>query len=929
LRRCFWNLAAAVCMALAATAVGAARHEAGSYYEDALRRYDQGDVKGAIIQLKNALQQDSKLLSAQMLLGEAYLKTGAPAAAEVAFVEAEKVGADRSLIAPKLAQALYLQFKFQPLLDRIRTTGLPSAALAEVQTYRAYALLELGQTAEALQAIAQAKAADPGSIAVKVGEGTILLRSGDLKSAAIVASQLVREASDDAAAWNLHASVAHLGGNVKEALAAYGKALEIEPRHLDARIARASLLLDLGRDQEAQPDLDYLAKEYAGEPRAAYLTALAAARKGDSEATRKALANVTAVVDQIPTEIVNRSQLLLMLGGLAHYGLNEPEKAKGYLANYTSLQPRQPGARKLLAAILLTEGEYNRVIDLLDPVVKRGPGDPHALALLASAYMGRKEYQRASRLLEEAAELSGGEVGITTSLGLSQLGAGDAKLGLSHLEHAYRKDPTQTRTGIALAVAYLRTGDHGRAVTIARQVVKREPSNPLAHSLLGDALLAGRDWKGARAAYEQAARDKNFIGAQVSLARLDMLERKWDAARQRLDALLKKDANNVAAMFEMARLEDALGRSAEAIRWLDKARVQKGAGIRPALYLVELYIRAGEGKKALSVATELEAAYPQNFKVLAAVGRAHFAAGDVERARVAFHRLSRYAAYDTPVLYEVAQLFLMVNDPDAAYVALDKAVTNNAKHLPSQALLTEVELRTGRIDAAEKRARFVRETWPGLAAGYRLLGGVLLAKKQFPEALANYKAACERDKTSAGAVSLYQAYLNAGEVKAGNTFMESWLRARPNDHSARLALAEGYFLADDLGAARAAYEALLKVKSDDVTVLNNLANIMDLTGDAQALTYARKAHQLSPNDPLVLDTLGWLLVRQGQPQQALSYLRDAHLRAARNAEIRYHLGVALYRLGRKTEAKRELQAALSAGDRFKGAEEARALLHIL
>jgi putative PEP-CTERM system TPR-repeat lipoprotein len=900
---------------------------AADYYEDALQRSEQGDVKGAIIQLKNALQLDPKMLSAQVLLGESYLRDGTPAAAEAAFFDAEKMGADRSLIAPRLAKALYQQFKFQPLLDRIRTAGLPASALSEVQVYRAYALLELGQPKEAMQAVEQALAADPSSTQARVSKGTVLLRSGDLSGASALSDQLVRQTPDDAAVWKLQASVAHLSGDVRKALGAYDKAIGLQPDNLDARIARTSLLFDLKRDKEAKEDLDYLSRNHAQDPRAAYLLALAAARRNDSEGTRKALTNVTAAVDQIPSEIVNRNVQLLMLGGLAHYGLKEPEKAQSYLSAYIQLQPRQPGARKLLASILLTEGEYNGTIDLLDPIVTRGLADAQTLSLLASAYMGRKDYIRASRLLEEAERLSDGDVGITTSLGLSQLGAGHEKMGLTYLEQAYRKSPSNTRVGLALTVAYLRVGNSSQAAAIARQLAKREPDNPLVLGLLGDALLASRDGKGARAAYEQAARDKSLAPVILSLARLDMLERKWDAARQRLDALLKKETGNTSAMFEMARLEAIQGRTEEAIRWLDKARVLPGAGLRPGLYLVELYIRAGEGKKALNVATELEAAYPRSMKVLSAVGRAHLAAGDAERARAAFNRMSRYAAFDTPVLYDIARLFLLVNDLDSARIALDKGLTSNPNHLSSQVLMTEIELRTGRLESAEKRARFVRDTWPGSAEGYRLLGGVLMAKRQTGEALTQYKAAFEREKTTAGAISLSQAYVSAGDIKAANTFLEGWLRLHPTDGIVKSILAEGYVRAGDLKAAQETYEALLRDRGRDVGILNNLSYILLRTGDGrQALTYARKAHELAPKDPAVLDTLGWALVKGGQPQEALNYLRDAHLRAAQSAEIRYHLGVALYKLGRKAEAKRELQSALADSAVFDGAEEAKSLL---
>lgn len=52
--------------------------EAARFYEDALTRYGRGDDASAIIQLKNALKEDPKMLPALVLLGQAHLRRGNP-----------------------------------------------------------------------------------------------------------------------------------------------------------------------------------------------------------------------------------------------------------------------------------------------------------------------------------------------------------------------------------------------------------------------------------------------------------------------------------------------------------------------------------------------------------------------------------------------------------------------------------------------------------------------------------------------------------------------------------------------------------------------------------------------------------------------------------------------------------------------------------
>ena len=72
--------------------------KASRYYEDALVRYEKKDIPGTIIQLKNALQVDKTLLPVQVLLGKALMQNGEVAAAEVAMLEALRLGVNRAEI---------------------------------------------------------------------------------------------------------------------------------------------------------------------------------------------------------------------------------------------------------------------------------------------------------------------------------------------------------------------------------------------------------------------------------------------------------------------------------------------------------------------------------------------------------------------------------------------------------------------------------------------------------------------------------------------------------------------------------------------------------------------------------------------------------------------------------------------------------------
>ena len=80
----------------------------------------------------------------------------------------------------------------------------------------------------------------------------------------------------------------------------------------------------------------------------------------------------------------------------------------------------------------------------------------------------------------------------------------------------------------------------------------------------------------------------------------------------------------------------------------------------------------------------------------------------------------------------------------------------------------------------------------------------------------------------------------------------------------------------------------------------------------QRLTEARqlieKALALAPDDGFILDSMGWVLYRQGDLAGALSYLERSYAKRE-DPEIAAHLGEVLWALGRQDDARRLLQAA--------------------
>jgi len=905
--------------------------KAARYYEDALARYERRDINGAIVQLKNALQIDKNMLPVQLLLGKALMANGDAVGAEVAMTEAMRLGVSRAEVVVALAKAYVAQGKQKLVLEQalFSTAGLPADVRAQLLLLRSAASADLGDMRVALQAVDEAKALDPKSPEPWIAEVPVRIRTRQFREATEASARALDLAPRSAEAWYQKGSVAHVQGNLRDAVDAYDRALTADAEHLEARVARAGLRIDLGRFADAAADVAELRRTSPREPRAAYLRSLLAERDNDPAAARAELRQVTGLIDPVPLDFIRYRPQLLILNGLAHFALDEREKATPYLEAAQKVQANTP-VSKLLARIYLAEPNVARAIEVLEAYLKTRPADSQALTLLASAHMAQGRHAKATALMQEALRTRDVPE-FRTALGLSLIGGGEAADAAVQLEAAFKKDPGQTQAGAALAAIYLRSGQGAKALVIAEALVKRQPGHAGFQNLLGLARVGTGDGAGAKQAFEKAVQlDDGLMQAKLSLARLDIASKAFDSASARLASILRADERNVDAMLEQAALANRRGDAADSLRWLEKADASGGPHeLRPGLALIDLHLRSGRAGPALEAAKRVASKAPDDPTVLKAYARAQLANADNIPARATLTNATRVAGFNPPAQVEIALLQMAANNPSGAAYSLDKALSAAPDFLPALALMTDVELRLGDVGKAEKRARQIVENNPKRAIGHSLVGDVAVARGQVAAAVDAYRRAHLVEPSSETLLRLFRALSARDGAKSALVLAEQWIKTHPRDVPVRKALADGHARSANYSAARAGYEAVLELAPDDADVLNSLANVLLRLKDPGALKVAEQAAAKSPGNPNIIDTLGWVLYQAGQTERALQLLRDARLRNPANPEIRFHLATVLAHGGRKAEARDELEAALKGGGPFEGRAEAEKLLRTL
>jgi tetratricopeptide (TPR) repeat protein len=148
-------------------------------------------------------------------------------------------------------------------------------------------------------------------------------------------------------------------------------------------------------------------------------------------------------------------------------------------------------------------------------------------------------------------------------------------------------------------------------------------------------------------------------------------------------------------------------------------------------------------------------------------------------------------------------------------------------------------------------------------------------------------------------------YAEGGDYTKASELLLKSVREYPDNVDLKYAQASIFEDQGRIDEALRSLSDIVKARPDDPAALNALG--FTLADHFKSLGKARKlierAHDAAPKNAAILDSLGWVLFRQGHDQQALPYLNEAYA-DDRGGDIAAHLGEVLWRQGRRDEAQR-------------------------
>lgn len=921
-------LVLALAAALAAGQSRAGTDPARDEVAAGLQSLAQYDYARAEIHLKSALQQRPDLIEAQVALARVHLQLGRLALAESTLQSALRIGADRSTVDPLRMRIRYLQGDFQAVLDGFDPYRYSGATRAAMLRLRGEARLEFGLDEDAQRSFDAARAAAADSPDGDIGLSELALHRQDPTAAREAAGRATQLAPRSVEAWSSLAAAELAAGELAPALAAADRALSLDGRAVPALAARVSALSRLGRHGDAQQSLERLQSLNPRDLHGLMLAAEVARARNDPQTARARLTDASLLIQAIPRDALLRRPSLLLLSGTVHEALGLSEKARADLTQYLERRPDDLSARRLLASVLLHDGEAQQALELLQPLPAdlQTLNDPRLLTLLADAYGQLRQYATAVRLLERLIELGGANAAVLAELGSARLrsGQGDEALAALGAAWAQSADPRQ---GLLFASLQLGAGQMQAALHTLDALAVRVPDQAVVLHLRGGARLANGDRQGARADFERVVQlAPGLDAAVVNLARLDALEGRPADGIARLERRIAEHPDAAALRTDLGQLLLASGRDDAALRAWEQARALDERALQPRLALASYRLAHREPLAALTLAQEAVGLAPESAEALAALGMSQLALQLTEAAQATFRTLAGVAGQNLPRLLRAAQLQMLARAAPDAVDTLERARQIAPQQAQVLLALAEAQHTARREAAAEATARALLDRPEPPAEAWGLLGEILMASGRAAEAADVYAAGQARHPRSAYAVAIWRAGLAAGDPGRGLPALEAWAAQHPDDPEVRAALAVAWPQAGAWSKAQGLYEQLAAARPDDAMILNNLALLYLRARDTRAIATARRAQAIAQRSPIVLDTLGWVLVQFGQYADGLRFLQAAQAADPANPELLWHLGYALERLGRRMEARQPLEKALASSADFDGVHDARALL---
>ncbi|HVU36573.1 MAG TPA: tetratricopeptide repeat protein [Opitutaceae bacterium] len=595
-------------------------------------------------------------------------------------------------------------------------------------------------------------------------------------------------------------------------------------------------------------------------------------------------------------------------------------------------------------------------------VLDADPGNEDALLLLAESSITPRDFAESRDLIRHCQQRTKDNSGIHVALGELKFEQGDAVGAEAEFHEAISLNPKSSAAYAELGSIYLSRHDTDAARKALKTAADLSPLRGPRRMKYIDFLVRQGDT--AEAKHELALiTDKapDFIPAWLMSMRLAFAARQYADCDAIIDKILEHDLINYDALMERAAIRSINGDIDGSIAVLERVLVYYHNAPQVRYQLALAYLRKGDSARAEQNVNQAILVAPAYDDAILLLGDINLGNGDTTSVVADMRRLLKRNPRNVQAYVLLARALRAQgklqdtldvlrtlaagtpNSPESAYLLgmgeLDLGHTAEAQqqfaksaklkddYWPAWEMLIEADVAGGRLNDATAEVKRLTTKYGRDAQPWLLDAKLKLLQKDAQGAESALLHAIKIDPSSQYAyLQLARIYYDKRQVPQAITELKALTAKSPNV-TALMQLGILYTSIKRTDEAKTAYQELLDREPKFAPALNNLA-VLEGTSD-HALDLARQARELSPDDPVVADTLGWILARRRKFEGALPLLQVSADRLPTDAEIQYHLAMAYYLSGNEAAAERQLAVVLSVPGESPVKADAQACLAIL
>jgi putative PEP-CTERM system TPR-repeat lipoprotein len=880
-----------------------------------------GKPRGALLELRNALEVNPRNPETRMLLGQTQLALFQGIEAESEFRRAYDLGLRSAPVIVGLAESILAQRRYEEVLNILgeaspRTLTEQAAMLA----LKGEAYEGMGEPERAEALYKEALGLSGASIQARLGLARLAMKDGRLAEARPLIDTALKVDDRSVIGWGLLGDLERSKGNTEAAKQAYEKAVERSsiPNVLQLKLAQVKA--ELGDYVGARHDLDAVREVAPKSPLVFITEGLLEYRLGNLTKAQSALET------GLSGDPDNRQAAYSL--GVLHYARGNWTEAAKYLERAGGQQRENEGFSLMLAAAKFNAGDVAGAAKVLDKDLDIATAGPKALALVARVRLAQGELEEGRQLADRATAIDPTLADLYVDQGLRLLQKGETDKALIELEEALARQPDSVRAQTAVFTARVKSGDREGALKLAQQMREERPDDAGPLVLLALLKALEQDIAGSESLLREAlAMDPNHVEAASNLATLAARAGRFDEAQALYARILENNPDNTAIKLKSAILELKVGKTNEFERHLSALVEEHPEQLQARLLLARHYLHTRQAFRSLSLLKQLDPSQQTRPEVLAVIAAAQMALGEVENAVRSAESWVKASPDNPAARYLLAKGYAATKNRDGLERELFAAVDLDPSNPLVGPLINRLIAMAPSLEAAKALLDQLRERAPTLAYFFALDAEKALREGHEEEAFRLYRDAMERyPGDRQWPIALYRLYRARGELIEAQRLLESWLDRRPGDAAVRFYLGNLYLARGETERAVDAFSQVIETNPNNVSALNNLGWLLLDSAPRSALYHAERAAELGGRSAATLDTLGTALLANGQVDRAVDVLSEASGKLPGSMEIRLHLAKAWYRQGQSGRAEEALKSMLAEKGDFPGRADAQRLL---